>query len=66
LAIMKSNRAAYLCRCGGSNVQAGRPSVFRDHPEAIAETLAVLEPLTFSLEELRCQYPDRPSPGSPV
>ncbi len=32
--------------------------LFRDYPEAIAESRAVLEHLDFSLDELRYQYPD--------
>ncbi len=35
--------------------------LFRDYPAAIAETIAVLDELTFSLEELRYQYPDEPT-----
>ncbi len=32
--------------------------LFRDAPEAIEETLALSEALTFSLDELRYEYPD--------
>jgi error-prone DNA polymerase len=32
--------------------------LFRDHPAAIAETLALSDSLTFSLDELRYEYPD--------
>ncbi len=35
--------------------------LFRDYPEAVAETIAVLERLDFSLDELRYQYPDEPT-----
>ena len=35
--------------------------LFRDFPEAIAESHAVLERLDFSLDELRYQYPDEPT-----
>ncbi len=35
--------------------------LFGDYPEAIAESRAVLERLTFSLDELRYQYPDEPT-----
>ena len=35
--------------------------LFRDHPQAIAESRAVLERLPFSLDELRYQYPDEPT-----
>jgi len=34
--------------------------LFRDYPEAIVESPAVLEQLTFSLDELSYQYPDEP------
>ena len=34
--------------------------LFRDFPEAVAESRAVLERLQFSLDELRYQYPDEP------
>ena len=32
--------------------------LFRDAPEAIEETLRLSEQLTFSLDELRYEYPD--------
>ena len=35
--------------------------LFRDYPEAVAESRALLERLTFSLDELRYQYPDEPT-----
>jgi error-prone DNA polymerase len=35
--------------------------LFRDVPGAVAETLAVLERLSFSLDELRYEYPDEPA-----
>ncbi len=35
--------------------------LFRDFPQAIAETNAVLERLAFSLDELSYQYPDEPT-----
>jgi len=35
--------------------------LFRDHPEAVAESVAVLGRLDFSLDELRYQYPDEPT-----
>ena len=35
--------------------------LFRDYPDAVAETMGVLERLTFSLDELRYQYPDEPT-----
>ncbi len=35
--------------------------LFRDFPESLAETSAVLERLTFSLDELSYQYPDEPT-----
>ena len=35
--------------------------LFREFPEAVAETAALLERLTFSLDELRYQYPDEPT-----
>jgi DNA-directed DNA polymerase III PolC len=35
--------------------------LLRHHPEAIAETLRLAGELTFSLEELRYEYPDEPS-----
>ncbi|MEX0852745.1 MAG: PHP domain-containing protein, partial [Bauldia sp.] len=34
--------------------------LFRDYPQAIAESVAVLDQVTFSLDELRYQYPDEP------
>ncbi len=37
--------------------------LFRDAPEAIAETLALSEQLTFSLDELRYEYPDESIDG---
>lgn len=35
--------------------------LFRDFPEAVAETTAVFARLAFSLDELRYQYPDEPT-----
>ena len=35
--------------------------LFADYPEAISESLAVLERLQFLLDELRYQYPDEPT-----
>jgi error-prone DNA polymerase len=35
--------------------------LFRRYPEAIAETMRVLGRITFSLDELRYQYPDEPT-----
>jgi len=35
--------------------------LFRDCPAAVAESVAVLERLDFSLDELRYQYPDEPT-----
>ena len=35
--------------------------LFREHPEAVAETVAVLERLGFSLDQLRYNYPDEPT-----
>ena len=35
--------------------------LFRDFPEAVAESRAVLERLGFSLDDLRYQYPDEPT-----
>jgi error-prone DNA polymerase len=32
--------------------------LFRDHPAAVAETLALSQALTFSLDELKYEYPD--------
>ena len=37
--------------------------LFRDAPEAIAETLALERALTFSLDELRYEYPDEMPTG---
>jgi error-prone DNA polymerase len=37
--------------------------LFRNYPEAIAETMRVLERLTFSLDQLRYRYPDEPTAG---
>jgi error-prone DNA polymerase len=36
--------------------------LFRDHPEAIANTLAIAKACRFSLDELRYEYPDEPVP----
>jgi error-prone DNA polymerase len=36
--------------------------LFRDHPEAIAETLRFARHITFTLDELKYQYPDEPVP----
>ena len=36
--------------------------LFRDHPEAIAETTRFLASLKFSLDDLRYEYPDEPVP----
>ena len=35
--------------------------LFRDYPDAVAESRVVLERLAFSLDELRYQYPDEPT-----
>ena len=32
--------------------------LFRDHPEAVARTLEVADQCTFSLDELRYEYPN--------
>ena len=37
--------------------------LFRDAPEAIAETLRARRALTFSLDELRYEYPDETDAG---
>ena len=37
--------------------------LFRDAPEAIEETLRLSEQLTFSLDELRYEYPDETDRG---
>ena len=37
--------------------------LFRDYPEAVAETLRLSEQLTFSLDELRYEYPDETREG---
>ncbi len=37
--------------------------LFRDMPEAVTETLALSEALTFSLDELRYEYPDEARQG---
>ena len=45
-----------------SSVEMAR--LFRDYPEALAETQAVLSASSFSLDELRYEYPEEPSdPG---
>ncbi|HEX8418207.1 MAG TPA: error-prone DNA polymerase, partial [Methylobacterium sp.] len=36
--------------------------LFSDHPEAIARTIEIAEACTFSLDELRYEYPDEPVP----
>ena len=36
--------------------------LFRDHPEALTETTRFLTRLTFSLDDLRYEYPDEPVP----
>ncbi len=36
--------------------------LFRDHPQAITRTQAVTETCTFSLDELKYEYPDEPVP----
>src|SRR5690349_4183155 len=36
--------------------------LFRDHPQAIAETLRFADRITFSLDQLKYQYPDEPVP----
>ena len=36
--------------------------LFRDHPEALAETTRLLARLRFSLDDLRYEYPDEPVP----
>ena len=38
--------------------------LFRDYPQALAETARVMEQLAFSLSELRYQYPDEPTGDS--
>jgi len=37
--------------------------LFRDHPDAVAETVRLSERLAFSLEELRYEYPDETRAG---
>jgi error-prone DNA polymerase len=37
--------------------------LFADHPHAIARSLDILEQVTFSLDELRYEYPDEPVPA---
>ena len=36
--------------------------LFRDHPAALARTLAIAEDVRFSLDDLRYEYPDEPVP----
>jgi error-prone DNA polymerase len=36
--------------------------LFRDHPEAIAETMRLADRIDFSLDQLKYQYPDEPVP----
>jgi error-prone DNA polymerase len=36
--------------------------LFRDHPDALAETLRFARRITFTLDELKYQYPDEPVP----
>ena len=36
--------------------------LFRDHPQAIANTLAIAKACRFSLEELKYEYPEEPIP----
>ena len=36
--------------------------LFRDHPQAISNTLAIAKACRFSLEELKYEYPDEPIP----
>jgi error-prone DNA polymerase len=36
--------------------------LFRDHPEAIAETMRFADRIDFSLDQLKYQYPDEPVP----
>ncbi len=36
--------------------------LFRDHPEALSNTLKIVEACTFSLDELRYEYPEEPVP----
>jgi error-prone DNA polymerase len=36
--------------------------LFRDHPQAIAETLRFADRISFSLDQLKYQYPDEPVP----
>jgi error-prone DNA polymerase len=36
--------------------------LFRDYPEALSNTVAIAEACTFSLDELRYEYPDEPVP----
>ncbi|NLH83440.1 MAG: error-prone DNA polymerase [Phyllobacteriaceae bacterium] len=40
--------------------------LFRDHPRAVAETVAVVERLSFSLDELRYEYPEEDLDGAPT
>src|SRR5262249_60217581 len=45
------------------NAPAEMARLFRDAPEAIAETAALAAALTFSLDELRQEYPDETRAG---
>jgi error-prone DNA polymerase len=36
--------------------------LFRDHPQAIANTLAIADACTFALDELKYEYPEEPIP----
>ena len=40
--------------------------LFRDYPDALAETTRVLERLTFNLDQLKYQYPDEPTGDFPT
>ena len=42
---------------------AAMARLFRDRPDAITETMRLLERLTFSLDELAYEYPDEPVEG---
>ena len=42
--------------------QAEMARLFRDHPQAIANTLAIVKACRFSLEELKYEYPEEPIP----
>ncbi|MCE1235485.1 MAG: error-prone DNA polymerase [Hyphomicrobiales bacterium] len=40
--------------------------LFRDHPRAVAESVALLDRLAFSLDELRYEYPQEDLDGAPT